>query len=444
MIRASPVARESWVSLNHANRGSDAAPLMIETDLFYRFGAALVIGTLIGLEREHSGSEHPELFAGVRTFALIALIGCAAALAATASGSPLAFVAVLLVLGLMLAVAYYVVSGRNDIGLTTEMSALLTFLTGALCYWDYMLLAAAIGVATAALLSFKGEMHRFAQKITRQDIYATLQFAAISAIVLPLLPNRSFGPPPFDVLNPYRIWLMVVLISGISFLGYILLKLMPARNGVGITGLLGGLVSSTAVTISLAGRSRQAPALAMHFSLSIILAWGVMFVRTPIEIGAVDPSLVSAVWLPMLAAAAVTLLYAALLYRRLGNSVQDAVHFSNPFELGTAIKFGMLYAVILLAARAAQLYLGDSGLYLSALFGGAADVTAITLTVAELHRTGSLDATAAVQALVLAASANTVVKAAIVTFAGLPSMRRWVIPVVPLAVLTALAALYWL
>lgn len=416
---------------------------MTQTDLFYRFGAALVIGTLIGLEREHSGSGRPELFAGVRTFALIALSGCAAALAADASGSALTFVAALLVLGMLLGIAYYVIAERNDIGLTTEVSALLTFLTGALCYWDYTLLAAAIGVATAALLSFKGEMHRFAQNITRQDIYATLKFAVISAIVLPLLPNQSFGPPPFDVLNPYRIWLMVVLISGISFLGYVLIKLMPARNGVGITGLLGGLVSSTAVTISLSERSRQAPGLAMHFALSIILAWAVMFLRTPVEIGAVDPSLVSSVWLPMLAAASVTLLYGAFLYRRLGANVQEHVEFSNPFELGPAIKFGLLYALILLAARAAQLYLGSSGLYLSALFGGAADVTAITLTVAELHRTGSLDAASAVQALVLAASANTVVKAAIVTFAGLPPMRKWVLPVVPLAIATAAAALYF-
>ncbi len=417
---------------------------MTQTDLFYRFGAALVIGTLIGLEREHSGSERPELFAGVRTFALIALSGAAAALAAEALASPLAFIAVLLVLGLLLSIAYYVIATRNDIGLTTEMSALITFLTGALCYWDYVLLAAAVGVVTAALLSFKGEMHRFAQRITRQDIYATLKFAVISAIVLPLLPNQSFGPPPFDVLNPYRIWLMVVLISGISFLGYVLIKLMPARNGVGITGLLGGLVSSTAVTISLSERSRQAPALAMHFALSIILAWAVMFLRTPVEIGAVDPSLVSTVWLPMVLAAVVTLIYAAVLYRRLGKDVQEHVEFANPFELGPAIKFGLLYAVILLAARAAQLYLGSSGLYLSALFGGAADVTAITLTVAELHRTGSLDATAAVQALVLAAAANTVVKAAIVVFAGLPPMRKWVLPAVPLAVLAALAGLFLL
>lgn len=417
---------------------------MTETELFYRFGAALVIGTLIGLEREHSGSDHPELFAGVRTFALIALSGSAAALAADAANSAWAFVAVLLVLGLLLSIAYYVVAARNDIGLTTEMSALLTFMTGALCYWDHIVLAAAIGVVTAALLSLKGEMHRFAQRITRQDIYATLKFAVISAIVLPILPNQSLGPPPWDVLNPYRIWLMVVLISGISFLGYVLIKLMPARNGVGITGLLGGLVSSTAVTISLSGRSHQAPALAMHFALSIILAWAVMFLRTLAEIGAVDPTLVPAVWLPMVAAAVVTLLYAAVRYRQLGTAVEQHIEFSNPFELGTAIKFGLLYAVILLAARTAQLYLGSSGLYLSALFGGAADVTAITLTVAELHRTGSLDSRSAVQALVLAASANTVMKAVIVSFAGLPPMRKWVIPAVPLAVLAAFAALWLL
>ena len=416
---------------------------MSDFDLFTHFAAALVIGMLIGLEREHAAQPEVQLFAGVRTFALIGLAGCTAALVSTAAGTPLAFVAVLLVLGALLSIAYFVVAGRNDIGLTTEISAVITFLAGALCYWNYLMLAAAIAVITTLLLSLKGEIHRFAHTISRQDIYATLKFGVITAIILPVLPNQSFGPPPFDVLNPQRVWLMVVLVSGISFLGYVLIKLLPGRNGVGITGLLGGLVSSTAVTISSSERSKENPPMARALAFSVVVAWTVMFMRTPIEIGAVDPSLVGAVWLPMVAAALLALAYAGYIYLSLGRSSPSRMQFSNPFELRPALQFGLLYAVILVGARAAQLYFGQSGLYLSAIFGGAADVNAITLSVAELHRTGSLSAAVAVRAVVLAAIANTLVKAAIVVFVAVPAMRRVVLPAVPLTIAAAAIALWF-
>jgi len=417
---------------------------MSELDLYIRFGIALAIGTLIGLEREHASSPEVPIFAGVRTFALIALVGAAAGLAATAAATPWVFVGAMGVMGLLLAIAYFALSTRNDIGLTTEVTALLTFLLGALCYWGYGGIASAVGVVTVVLLSLKGEMHRFARRITREDIYATLKLAVISAVVLPLLPDRNFGPVPFDVLNPYRIWIMVVLISGISFLGYILMQLLPGRNGIGLTGLLGGLASSTAVTVSFSGRSKERPELAKPLAFGMVLAWTVMFLRMPLEISVVDPALVALIWQPTLAAGGIAALYAIWFYRRREHETDSAVALANPFNLTPALQFALAYAIILVISRAATLYLGNSGVLLTAVVAGSIDVTAVVLTVAELHRLGDISSLTAAQALILGGIANTVVKAAIAIALGDRVLWRAALPVVPLMLAAAGAALWFM
>ena|SRR5437016_2640351 len=200
---------------------------MTQIELFYRFGAALLIGLLIGFEREYAKGEPGEgLFAGSRTFALFALSGCIAALAADTLHEPLVFAGIVMLLGLWFIVTYYVSAIKGHVGLTTETSAFITILIVALCYWGFLPLATALGVVTTVLLSLKLEMHRLAERLTKEDVYATLKFAILAAIILPVLPNQSFGPPPFDVLNPFKIGLMVVFISGISFLGYVLVKVV--------------------------------------------------------------------------------------------------------------------------------------------------------------------------------------------------------------------------
>lgn len=179
---------------------------MEQTQLFYRFGAALLIGFLVGLQREYayseSGKKSKDLFAGERTYALIALAGCTAGLLADELASPWPFVVTLGLIGLLITVSYAISAWRGSLGMTTEAAALVTTLAGALCYWDYVALAAALGVATTVLLSLKLETDRLVQRLTRQDIAATLKFAVITAIVLPLLPDQTYGPPPLDVLNP--------------------------------------------------------------------------------------------------------------------------------------------------------------------------------------------------------------------------------------------------
>lgn len=234
---------------------------MVTSSLFLRFGVALGIGILVGLQREYAeysvDKNRADMFAGVRTFALLGLLGCSAAYLADITASIWLLIVISLVVGTLITVAYLIIAWRSqEVGLTTEVAAILTLLTGALAYWDQITMAAAIGVATTVLLALKFELRTLVTQITREDIYATLRFAVITVIILPILPDQGLGPAPFDVLNPYKIWLMVVLISGISFLGYVLNKLVGARQGIGLTGLLGGLTSSTAVTMSFSQRSQ--------------------------------------------------------------------------------------------------------------------------------------------------------------------------------------------
>jgi len=400
----------------------------MEQDLFYRFGAALAIGFLIGLQREYAHGSDKEIFAGVRTFTLMGLAGCSAAMLADELTSPWPFVGVLVMMGVFVAISYFVTAWQGAVGLTTETAALLTVAIGALCYWNYLALAVALAVVTTVLLSLKLEMDRLVRRITREDVYATLKFAVITAIVLPVLPSRSFGQPPLDVLNPYKIWLMVVFISGISFLGYVLVKVVGSRQGIGLTGLLGGMVSSTAVTLSFSERSQKESELAKPFALAITVAWTVMFSRVVVEVAALNVELLKVFWMPMAASAAVGLVYCAYLYFSQRTDEEGEVDFSNPFELGPAVKFGLIYAVILLISKAAQMYLPTAGVYLASVVAGLTDVDAITLSMAELSSTGGLDLGTAARAIVLAAMSNTVVKGGIVLSSGSSALRKALLP----------------
>jgi len=421
---------------------------MPQHTLFYRFGVALFIGLLIGLQREFTYDEEAKpgqkTFAGVRTFTLMGLLGSAAAYLAQLFESPWVFVGIMIAFGGLVAVSYFVSAQRGEMGITTEITAFLVVLIGALAFWDEMALAVALGVVIVALLSFKKELHRFVERINREDVLATLKFAIITAIVLPVLPNQSFWPAPFDVLNPYKIWLMVVLISGISFLGYVLVKAVGSNRGVVLTGLLGGLASSTAVTLSFSQRSQDNSHLAKPFALAIMIAWTVMFARVLIVVGALSVSLLNVVWLPITAAGAAGLLYSVYLYFSPHHDDGEGVAVSNPFELGPAITFGLLYGVILLISRAAQIYFGDAGVYLSSIVSGGADVDAITLSMTELSGAGVLTLSTAARAIVLATMSNTVVKGGIVLTSGSAALRRAFWPGFVLILITGVTLTFWL
>ncbi|MCP3956862.1 MAG: MgtC/SapB family protein [bacterium] len=420
---------------------------MTEIELFTRFGIALAIGFLIGLQREVAAGQPREesFFAGVRTFPLLSLIGCGAALLSAETGSPWPLATAILLTGLLVVAAYTGAVFKGHHGITTEAAAILMVLIGAICYQGKLGIAVAVGVALMALLSLKGELHQLAGKVTREDVIATLKFGAITAIVLPVLPNSSFGSPPFDVLNPYKIWLMVVLISGLSFLGYLLIKVVGASRGIGITGFLGGLVSSTAVTLTFAERSRTQSDLARVFAVAVTVAWTTMFARVMVEVAVVNRALLTDVWVPMAAAGGAGLVYALFLFLRQRGGDEETMEFSNPFELGPAIGFGLLYGVILLVSRLAQTWLGTEGVYASAVLAGLTDVDAITLSMAELSQPGAgLDTGVASRAITLAAMSNTVVKGGIVLASGGAALKRAMLPGFLLILVAGLGAAFLL
>jgi uncharacterized membrane protein (DUF4010 family) len=411
---------------------------MEHQELIYRFGIALFIGVLIGLEREFARlKEEVKAFAGVRTFPLISLLGCSAALL-TDLADTWALAVVALLVGSLIAIGYNIDARQGRVGMTSEIAAVVVFVCGALAYWEYTELAAALAVVTFGFLTLKPQLHRLAQRISSEDLYATLKFTAISIIVLPVLPNQIYGPPPFDAFNPYKTWLMVVFISGISFLGYVLIKVVGSRRGIGLTGLLGGLVSSTAVTLSFSERSEGHPELARPFALAITLAWTVMFGRVVVEVAVLNQALLSSVWIPLAAAMAAGLGFCIYLYFVQHTEGESDVEVSNPFELGPAVKFGVLYAVILLMAKVAQHYLHDTGVYLASAAAGLTDVDAITLTMAELAGVeGGVALPTAARAVVLAAISNTVVKGGIALTAGSRTLRRALLPPFLLMLVTA-------
>ncbi|PEN11460.1 hypothetical protein CRI94_15620 [Longibacter salinarum] len=420
-------------------------------DLFYRFGAALVIGLLIGLQREYAFQEHEhqqedELLAGARTFPLISLLGASFALLADVAQAPALLAMILAGVAVLLGVAHYQEAKEANTGLTTEIAALLTLSVGMLCAWDEIELAAALGVATTVLLALKVQTRSFAKTISREDVFATLKFAVITAVILPILPQQGYGPPPFDVLVPYDVWLIVILISGISFLGYVAIQVVGARRGVGLTGILGGLASSTAVTLSLAQRSRDAPSLARSFSMGVVLAWTVMFLRVLVEVAAVNVSLLRVVGIPILAMMAAGILYAVYLYMAHDSGAEsDATEMKNPFRLTPAITFGILYAVILVATSAAQNYFGDAGIYVTSLVSGLADVDAITLSMARLSGpAGDVEAETAARAIVIGAAANTLLKGGIVFFTGTKSIRRPILGGMAAIIATAAATIWFI
>jgi len=413
---------------------------MTQEDLFIRFGASIAIGFMIGLQREFSkGSYQKQIVAGERTFALISLAGCFAAMVATEMTSPILYFGIFLVIGLLAAVSYSIDAWKGHIGLTTEIAIIISFLIGSLCYWGYLTLAVAIGIATTTLLSLKLETDKFVRALTREDFAAALELAVISAIILPVLPNKILFLPPFDVLNLFNIWLMVVFITGISFLGYVAIKVVGPERGIGLTGFLGGLVSSTAVTLSFSQRSNKDISLGRPFALAIMVAWTVMFARILIEVGVLNGLLFKSVWIPIVSSGLVAIIYCAYLFFSKKGKLNEEFDFTNPFDLKSAVKFGLIYAAILLISRTGQLYFGNMGIYLSSIISGIADVDAITLSVAELTKTGGLGVNIGSKAIVIAAMTNTVVKGGIAVISGSKALRKALLPGIILIIVVGIS-----
>lgn len=417
------------------------------TELFYRFGVALAIGLLIGLERSFRKSDESARyqFGGVRTFPLLALTGCAAAMLADIQQTEWGLILPMATAGILLAVAYAGTVRNGGFGMTTEIAAVLTLIIGALCYHDQLVLATALGVVTFGLLSMKLEMHKLSGRLTSVEIVSVAKFGLMTAIMLPILPDTPMGGPPFDVLTLRNAWLMVVLVAAIGLVGYVLKKFLGHRKAIVLTGFLGGLVSSSAVTLTFTARSTARPDLSKAFAIAVIVAWTTMFIRVVVEVAVVNPALVAGVWKPMTAAAVVGAIYCLVLRQK--EMQQEAggedVEVQSPFSLRKALTFGFLYAGVLVIARLAQMYYGNEGIYVSAVAAGFSDVDAITLSMAELSQEGgSVEPGVAVRAITLAAVSNTLVKTGIVLVGGDASLKKAVLPGVVLIIVAAIGAAF--
>lgn len=383
---------------------------------------AAAMGLLVGLERERASQGTS--FAGIRTFTLFAVTGALTGLLAPVVGAWLIPAGLLGVTALV--TAAYAAAARKDaeLGATSEIAAVLVFLTGVLATTPVpalqgfrLVFVVALGVGTTALLSVKPRLHAFANRISREDLLATLQFILAAAVILPLVPNRDFGP--MAAFNPYHVVLMVVLIAGIGFVGYVAGRLLGPGRGLGVTGIVGGLVSSTAITLAMSGRAHREPHLARACALSVILACTVMYARVLAAVAVVNTDLLWLLTRPMAAMFAVGVVWALVLWRRGRNDTATTanVDLKNPFQLQQAVIFGLVFALVLFLSKVANHYAGDAGLYLAGAVAGVADVDAIMLSMASLAG-DTVPHPVAATVILIATGSNVLVKGALATSIG--------------------------
>ncbi|REJ83669.1 MAG: MgtC/SapB family protein [Acidobacteria bacterium] len=381
-------------------------------DFAENLGVALGLGLLVGLQRERSG----HLIAGLRTFAITALFGATAALLADPLGPWVVAVG-------MLGVVAVIVMGNRALdppnpGMTTEVALLAVYLVGALAGIGEKVMAAVVGASCGVLLHLKPTLHRFSDRLTEKDARAIWQFALLSLVILPLLPDRQFGP--YDVLNPRNIWLMVVLIVAVSLIGYLIFRIGGARTGAVGGGIIGGLISSTATTFSFGRRVGSDAGMAGLAALALTLANSTSLVRVLVEVAVVTPSRAVQLGIPVAILLASSILGSGWLIARHFRSEVEIEEPSNPTELASALTFGALYALVLVGVAAAKKHFGEGGIYVVATLAGFTDMDAITLSTARLLGKEELAMAAAQKTLITAALANLVFK-----FVVAVALSRW-------------------
>ena len=382
-----------------------------------RLAAALLIGFLIGLDRERAEiRKHRHLFAGIRTFPLIALAGALSVILLDTLGPWLVIASFLVVSGVVL-ISYLRTSAEGNVGSTTEVAALATFLLGCLAGQGDLMLAAAAGVVVAVLLAAKPRLESFSRAITPEELAAALELAVISVIVLPLLPSRGYGPGA--VLNPRDLWLVVVLVCALSLGGFVATRLLGEKRGLVLSGMAGGLVSSTAVTLSMSQRARETQRAHRLIAAAVVLASAMMAIRILALVGALNARMAPRLAFPLLAMAAAAVILALLLQR--GSepaAADDSTGLRNPFSLKAALTFGLIYALTLVLLHFARKYLGAGGTYAAAALGGLVDVDAVTIALARAGPDAEGGWRLPAAAVTLAAVVNTTVKAVIAVVSG--------------------------
>lgn len=401
---------------------------------YISLGLALLAGLLVGLEREQSRPPEDEdagFFGGIRTYPIIAIVGAMGALLHKDLG-PLPLLVGGLGVVVLTGISYFRDSSQGRAGITSEASALLTFLLGAFAVAEGVIaslqtrvfVVASVAVASTLLLSARTELRALTSKLSKEDVLATLKFLVVAIVVLPLLPNEDVGP--YGALNPFRVGVMVTMIAGVNFVGYAAIRWLGAGRGMLLTGAVGGFASSTAVTLAASARARQTPELAPLSALSVIIASTVMFVRLLALLWISSAELGRSLLIPMLVMAAVSTGFVAFFFlreRKTKNGSGD-VKLTNPFELLSALKFGAFFVVVLIVSRWAQQTFGSAGAYVTGALAGLTDVDAISLSMANQMKSGTVELPVADLTVVIATAANTIVKAGMSLVLGGPVMGR--------------------
>jgi len=392
----------------------------MDLPVLHQLGIAVGLGLLVGLQRERSASR----IAGIRTFPLITVLGVLCGVAAQSYGGWVV-AAGLVGLAALAGVANVVQirSTELDPGMTTEVAGLVMFMIGVALSAGLVLEAIVAGAGVALLLHWKAKLHSLAGRIEPEEFDSLMRFILITLVVLPVLPNQGYGP--YGILNPFRIWLMVVLIVGISLAGYVAFRLFGAKLGTLAAGILGGLISSTATTISYSRRSEEHPERSSAAALIVALASTVVFARVLVEIAVVAPSILGATAGPIVAMMGVMLLVCVALYLvGSGSRELELEDEDPPSDLGSAVTFGLLYAGVLLGVAFAKQPWGDQGLYAVAAISGLTDMDAITLSTSELMRADELLPSTGWRLILVGSLANLVFKGGIVAALGHPRLRR--------------------
>ena len=396
-------------------------------------GIALAIGFIIGLEREWAENKP----VGVRSFALIGAFGGVSALMLSETGGwPIA--AGLLVLGMIVVMH---LRNRQLEGITTLVAAFVVYLLGAAAVAGYWLPAIVLGGAITVLLHWKKPLHRWVDKLGERDFEIIVRFVLIALVILPVLPNKNFGP--YDVFNPFTAWLLVVLIVAINLVGFITFRLVGTRAGGWLAGLVGGLVSSTATTISYAGMSKRRRDLAPVAALVILVASAVVYGRMLLELAVVAPGLVQTMLWPAIVFSLVLTGLSFVAFSTIRSASETELpERENPARMRQALAFAGLYVVILFAVAAARERIGDEAVYAVAFVSGLTDVDALTLSVAQLYSGGEAAGFDAWRVIFLATLSNLLFKIGAASFLGSPELRKWMLGTGAIALTAGIALLF--
>ena len=388
------------------------------------FATALGIGLLVGLERER----RPDSAAGLRTFALVSMLGCLFALLGEKAGGPWMLIAGLLVIaGTMVASNFSSRQEEQYRGFTTEAAIVATYALGAAVWFGYATLAVMLAITMTVLLYFKAELRKISQRLTPKDINSVLQFGVVSLVVLPILPNVNFGP--YDAINARQTWWMVVLISGLALGGYMALRIVGARHGAAMLGIFGGLASSTATTMMFSRHASAHQDLVRMASIVILIANIMVMIRLAVVAGVVAPDLIrpiATVFACGIVPGLALTLHGWKLLKAGGELPMPNV--KNPTELKTAVSFGLLYAVVLLASAWLQDIAGNRGLYIVALASGVTDADASVLSSLRMFNLERIHESEAVIAVTLAVMANLLFKIGLVVSIGGGNLARHALP----------------